>query len=69
MSSEELIICRCDYCGHVFETGESRIHIYGSDDAWVYAELIDCKVVKEKAVYELDFCNSEHAKLWLEREL
>jgi hypothetical protein len=70
MSTEEIKVCRCDYCGRILGKEDDYVNMYGGDDNWIhFARMKNGINVKETANYELDFCNAEHAAEFIIHEL
>lgn len=70
MSTKDIKVCSCDYCGKVLEESDARIHIFGNDDHWINIEYIKDDYVKNKVeCYDLDFCNLDCVRLWVIQEL
>lgn len=70
MSTEEVKICKCDYCGNILGKDDDYIHIYANDDRWLHFDRVKSGyIVNGVTNYELDFCNCEHMVAYIQREL
>jgi hypothetical protein len=70
MSTEEIKICKCDYCGYILTDKTDYIHIYAGDNHWLHFDHICAGILKnETSIYELDFCSPKHMAAWITEEL
>lgn len=70
VSTEDVKICRCDYCGRILGKDDDYINMYAGENHWIhFARMKNGINVKEVANYELDFCDAHHAIAYLMREV